>query len=417
MEKRALQAKLHESALKWDPLRSQYQGRSVAKKSSDTVNFSSTESRRALMGRAALRMGGDTKLGSLVSQKPFGEQSSLDGWRQTGSRVTRDVRARASMGDTGESVPQEQLFREKFIEILEDRGFIERDREQDLIHIYGGEEEQFSSINSDSHPYDVPAEWRVPFFIARGQLFEEKRMSGAKIEQNPVDNVFPGVILFQESSGEACISKERCPSAVADRLRKYPDQEVKVSTTICDQDIDSLSTCMKVYEELKRSGSEMILYELQRDKFEKDTLEWKKLRKSQIDIELKYALFIHKLQKNINEFQKDISKIDDYKLIQRFNKTIREIKGISLKYERIMIEGHKEIFKRKNKELEQSKNVKDAYDMMMGTPEVRSIVGKIPKDYIVDSITIERQPAIKQGVVYMKNEKLHLIFHLDRTAL
>ncbi len=289
----------------FDPLRIVDRGSGVAKKSRDSVNVSSPKDRQAIVARAALRLdnmpNGDTKFGSLASQKLFGEQSPFDGWRQTGSRLVRDVRARASMGDTGESAPQEQFFREKFINILEDQGFIERDREQDLISIIsGGEKEQFSSINSDARMYDVPKEWRKAFLMARGQVFEEERIIGVKIEQNPAENDSHDITLFREASSEIHpVPKGRWPSIIVDMFKKHPDQRVMASTVVGNRDYDSLLACMEVYQELEELQGNKSVYKLEKGQLEQKEWELRGLRNSQRQQELQYALFLQ-ICKNYN---------------------------------------------------------------------------------------------------------------------
>ncbi len=70
-----------------------------------------------------------------------------------------------------------------------------------------------------------------------------------------------------------------------------------------------------------------------------------------------------------------------------------------------MIKEHKSLLNQKNKEVEQARNMQEVYDMMMGTPDFRSIVGKLSKEYIVDSITIQKRLSTSQRVEGLENEE------------
>jgi hypothetical protein len=399
----------------FDPLRIVDRGPSVAKKSSDAVNVSSPKSRRSLVARAALRLdnmpNGDRKFGSLVSRKPFGEQSSLDEWRQTGSRFARDVRARASMGDPGESALQEQLFREKFINVLEDRGFIEKDGEQDLIFIvFGGEAEQFLSINSDSRMCDVPEEWRKAFLIARGQALEEGRIAGVKIEQNPAENDSHDITLFREASSEVHqVPKERWPSIIGDMFKKYPDQWVMASTVVGNRDYESLFACMEVYQELEKLQGNKSAYKLEKGQLEQKERELRELRNFQRQQKLKHDLFLRDLQKlQVIQFvivlQRDLSLQKNIDRIKNLREIQNEISNVAIRKGEIMAKEHESLLDQKKEEVEQARNMQEVYDMMMGIPKFRSIVGKLPKEYIVDSTTIQKRLITDPRIEVLNNE-------------
>lgn len=407
-----VQAKLSESADKTKMNNTKFLY-SQENKSNNFVNVTSPESQQAFVAQASLSVENRTRNLRFRDSQTFGSyQFSLDSGRQASSRITRDVRARASMGDAGELTPQEQFFREKFIEILEDRGFIERDREQDLISIVsGGETEQFLSINSDSRMCDVPEEWRKAFLIARGQVFEEERIAGVKITQNPVENDSHNITLFREASSEIHqVPKDRWPSIIVDMFKKHPDQRVMASTVVGNRDYDSLFACMEVYQELEKLQGNKSVYKLERGQLEQKEWELRGLRKSQRQQELKHALFLRDLQtlqltQFIIELQKDLSLQKTIDRIQNLRKMQDKISNIAVQEGKIMIEEHELLLNQKKNEVEQARNMQESYDMMMGTPEFRSIVGKLPKEYIVDSITIQKRLTTDQRAESLENDK------------
>jgi hypothetical protein len=404
---------VHPGNKAFDPLRIVDRGLSVAKKSHDSVNVSSPKSRRSLVARAALRLdnmpNGDRKFGSLVSQKPFGEQSSLDEWRQTGSRLARDVRARASMGDAEETVSQE-LFRSIFLKLLDKYGYTKETNDPFIYDYVGGEEKQAHSLNFDSSVFDVPAEWRKAFLIARGQAFEEGRIAGVKIEQNPAQNDLHDITLFREASSEIHqVPKGRWPSIIVDMFKKHPDQRVMASTVISNRDYDSLFACMEVYQELEKLQGNKSIYKLEKGQLEQKERELQKLRNSQRKRELNYALFLQDLQKMqstqfIIELQKDLSLQKTIDSIQNLRKMQDKISNIAIQEYEMIIKQYKSLFNQKKEELEQARNMQEVYDMMMGTPGFRSIVGKLPKEYIVDSIAIQKQSVTDSRTEALENE-------------
>ena len=134
------------------------------------------------------------------------------------------------------------------------------------------------------------------------------------------------------------------------------------------------------------------------------------LRKSQRQQELKHALFLRDLQtlqltQFIIELQKDLSLQKTIDRIQNLRKMQDKISNIAVQEGKIMIEEHELLLNQKKNEVEQARNMQESYDMMMGTPEFRSIVGKLPKEYIVDSITIQKRLTTDQRAESLENDK------------
>ncbi len=405
---------VHPGNKAFDPLRIVDRGPSVAKKSSDAVNVSSPKSRRSLVARASLSMENmpriDRKHGSLDSRNLFRGQSSLDSRRRAGSSyVERDVRARASMYDSEETVSQD-LFRSIFLKLLDKYGYTKETNDPFIYDYVGGEEKQAHSLKFDSSVFDVPEEWRKAFLIARGQVFEERRIAGVKIEQNPAENDSHDIILFREASSEIHqVPKDRWPSIIVDMFKKHPDQRVMASTVVGNRDYDSLFACMEVYQELEKLQGNKSAYKLERGQLEQKEWELRGLRNSQRQQELKYALFLRDLQKLqsmqfIIELQRDLSLQKNIDRIQNLKKIQDKISNIAMQEGEIMMNEHKLLFNQKKKEVEQAGNMQEVYDMMMGIPKFRSIVGKLPKEYIVDSITIQKRLIADQRIAALNND-------------
>src|SRR5690348_7457953 len=125
---------VHPGNKAFDPLRIVDRGLSVAKKSHDSVNVSSSSERKSIVARASLRAENtprdDSKHSSLDSRELFGGQSGLDSGRR---RAERDVRAKAGLDEPGSPEAQEWLFKSIFEEELLDRGiFVSGNQERQL---------------------------------------------------------------------------------------------------------------------------------------------------------------------------------------------------------------------------------------------------------------------------------------------
>jgi hypothetical protein len=257
---------------------------------------------------------------------------------------------------------------------------------------------------------DVPEEWRKAFLIARGQALEEGRIAGVKIEQNPAENDSHDITLFREASGEVHqVPKERWPSIIVDMFKKYPDQWVMASTVVGNRDDDSLFACMEVYQEVEKLQENKSVYKLEKGRLWQKERELRELRDFQRQQELNHALFLHDLRKSqliqcITALKRDLSLQKNIDRIKNLRKIQDKISNIAIREGEIMIKEHKSLLDQKKKEVEQAGNMQEVYDMMMGIPKFRSIVGKLPKEYIVDSITIQKRLITDQRIEALNND-------------
>jgi hypothetical protein len=167
---------------------------------------------------------------------------------------------------------------------------------------------------------------------------------------------------------------------------------------------------MEVYQELEKLQGNKSVYKLEKGQLEQKEWKLRELRNSQRNQELKYGIFLRDLQKMqliqfTNELQKDLSLQKTINRIQNLRKMQDKISNIATQMGEIMIKEHKSLFNQKKDEVEQARNMQEVYDMMMGTPEFRSIVGKLPKEYIVDSIAIQKQSVTDSRTETLKNDK------------
>lgn len=252
------------------------------------------------------------------------------------------------------------------------------------------EREQFLSINFNSSVSDVPAEWRKPFLVARGQTCERVRMEGHNLNSSvfPTDNLT--IFLFSNKSHK---SLENQSLSALPYIFKDESNEGVIAWHV--KDSDSFFTCADVCEGLNTIEYGQNLYKLEKYKFEQKMLELQELQKSQREIKLKHTLFLQNLDElQMSEFivilQKDLSLQENIDHVQFLKEAQDNIKDMFMQEVEMMMREHILSINQKKEDLEQYKNMQDAYYMIMGTPEVRSVVEKLPKDYSIDSMTIAK---------------------------
>jgi hypothetical protein len=313
------------------------------------------------------------------------------------------------MGDAEETASQD-LFRSIFLKLLDKYGYIKETNDPFIYDYVGGEEKQAHSLKFDSSVFDVPEEWRKAFLIARGQVFEERRIAGVKIEQNPAENDSHDITLFREASSEIHqVPKGRWPSIIGDMFKKHPDQRVMAWTVVGNRDYESLFACMEVYQELEKLQGNKSVYKLKNGQLEQKERELRDLRNFQRQQKLKQDLFLRDLQKlQVTQFvivlQRDLSLQKNIDRIKNLREIQNEISNIAIRKGEIMAKEHESLLDQKKEEVEQARNMQEVYDMMMGIPKFRSIVGKLPKEYIVDSTTIQKRLITDPRIEVLNNE-------------
>ncbi len=376
---------VHPGNKAFDSLRMVDRGLSVAKKSHDSVNVSSSSERKSIVARARLRAENmprdDSKHSSLDSRELFGGQSGLDSGRR---RAERDVRAKAGLDEPGSPEAQEWLFKSIFEEELLDRG----------IYVSGNQERELLAINFNSRVSDVPEEWCKSFLIAKGKAYERVRMDGYNLH-NSSFNTKNRIIMLSYNNELYEFYRDELPAKLP-RIFKEKSKEGKIVWHV--KDLDSSFTCIEACKEIEKLEGDKNLYNLQGVRYKQEISKLIKLQRLKEALEINYPKVLRSLDKTqISEFADAL----ENDLSQQYN--IEYIRNLIVKHNHVedttknawkrIIMDCNFLINKKEKELKQSKNREEAYYMIMGMPEVRSIVEKLPKDYTIDSMTVEEKRA------------------------
>jgi hypothetical protein len=162
------------------------------------------------------------------------------------------------------------------------------------------------------------------------------------------------------------------------------------------KDFDSSFTCIEVSQEIEKLEGDKNIYKLQDVRYKQEISNLRELQRSKKELEKEY----HKILRSLDEKQKsefigalenNLSQQDNIDYIWNLMVKHNHIESITKKSWDSAIREYRLIINKKEKEIKQSENRQEAYYMIMGTPEVRSIVEKLPKDYTIDSVTVEKK--------------------------